>query len=87
MFRGLMFGALAFGAAFAAERRFGSLTKDLKRYDTIRAMSGDPPFLREVFKHLAKSASEYRLSRGGDPRAMVTSVLGDVKRYMTMRSM
>ncbi len=48
MVKGLIWGGIGFAAAFGASRVVGTLMTDLKRYDMIRAMSGDSPFLFEA---------------------------------------
>ncbi len=87
MLRGLVLGALAFGAVFAAERQFVALTSDLKRYDAMRAMSGDQPFLRELLKGVTSMISEYGASRQGEARDLFASLTHDIVRYAAMRGM
>ncbi len=65
MVRGLVLGTLAFGAAFAAERRFGAIGKDVARYNTIREMSGDPPLFRQLLSMATRAASKSSLMGGG----------------------
>ena len=48
MYKGLILGGLAFGAAFGLERVIAGLGADMKRYDKLRAMSGQGPFLKEL---------------------------------------
>jgi hypothetical protein len=87
MLRGLVLGAIAFGAVFALERQFVSLGSDLKRYDAMRAMSGDGPFLRELLKSATAVISEYGASRQGEARDLFASLTHDIVRYAAMRSM
>jgi hypothetical protein len=87
MLRSLVMGALAFGAAFAAERQFTAIGKDLKRYDAMRAMSGDPPFLREVLKSAIAMIKEYGATRQDQGRDLLSTFTNDLVRYAKMRSM
>ena len=56
MDRGLIVGAIAFAAAFAAERLYASMEPDLKRYEAMREMSGQPPILKELWSTIFGSA-------------------------------
>ena len=58
MNRGLIFGAIAFAAAFAAERLFTSMTPDIARYNRMRAMSGRSRFSKSWYRSFrARSAA------------------------------
>jgi hypothetical protein len=48
MVKGLIWGSVGFAVAFGASRLAGTLRTDLKRYDMIRAQSGDGPFVFEL---------------------------------------
>lgn len=87
MIRGFVLGGLAFGAVFIAERQFVSIGSDLKRYDAMRTMSGDPPFLRQLVKYATTMISNYGASRQGEARDLFASLTRDVVRYAAMRSM
>ncbi|GAC1304948.1 MAG: hypothetical protein NVSMB19_16170 [Vulcanimicrobiaceae bacterium] len=86
MVRGLALGTLAFGVVFVAERRFGSVGKDLARYDAMRAMSGDPPLVRQLFDIAYKAISEFAARKGG-AGDLLTSLTRDIVRYATIRGM
>ncbi len=49
-FRGILLGTAAFGAVFLLDRQLGSVFKDIRRYDKLRAMSGDSSLLSEGIK-------------------------------------
>jgi hypothetical protein len=87
MVRGLIFGALAFGVAFAAERQYTGLGKDLARFDKLRAMSGDSPFLKELAQMAVTAISEFGATRGGGARDLFGSLTSDIVRYATLRRM
>jgi hypothetical protein len=88
MLRGLIFGGLAFGAAFAGERQFRSVFKDMQRYDRLRRMSGDSSLVHELLDKLFALLRE-RLSRrrGGAGLDTLGSLQNDVRRYLRIRSM
>ena len=87
MYRGLILGGLAFAAVFTAERQFESLGSDIKRYNTMRAMSGDPPLERQAFDLLAT----YLKSLAKAKRPAIVDFTGalqnDLLRYLRMRAM
>jgi hypothetical protein len=85
MVRGLIVGALAFAAAFAAERAFASMKEDLARYDAMRKRSGQEPLAKELFSTLA-SLLTGSVQKSG-VTSFVTSVSNDLVRYAKMRSM
>jgi hypothetical protein len=86
MDRGLIVGAVAFAAAFAAERLYASMEPDLKRYETMRAMSGQQPIFKELWSTIFGSAiGEHEATRkaGG----ILADLTKDALRYARMRSM
>ncbi len=87
MVRGVIFGSLAFAAAFAGERQLRGLLQDMKRYDRLRRMSGDSSFLHEqldtLFTLLRKRAN---LRRGAGFETLL-GVQSDIRRYLRIRSM
>jgi hypothetical protein len=87
MVRGLVLGALAFGAVFAAERQFSSLGKDLARYDRMRAMSGDSTFVREILTTVGDLIAGFGAGRQGEARDLFASLTDDLVRYATLRRM
>jgi len=50
MIRGILIGTAAFGAAFLLERQLGTVFNDVRRYDKMRAMSGDSSLAVEGLK-------------------------------------
>jgi len=87
MYRGLIFGALAFGAAFAAERQFDAMSGDLKRYDKMRAMSGDPPLVQQLLSGIVTMATDFAGSKADEAGDLFTGLTRDLVRYATMRNM
>jgi hypothetical protein len=86
MDRGLIVGAIAFAAAFAAERLYASMEPDLKRYEAMRAMSGQQPILKELWSTVVGSTlSDHETTRkaGG----LLADLTKDALRYARMRSM
>jgi hypothetical protein len=87
MIRGLILGSLAFAAVFAAERQYDAMGNDVQRYDALRAMSGDPPFYRQLLASLGEMVADFAGRRAGDAGDLFTSLTSDVVRYATMRNM
>ena len=86
MDRGLIAGAIAFAVAFAAERLYASMEPDLKRYEAMRAMSGQPPILKELWSTVFGSViSENDATRkaGG----ILADITSDALRYARIRGM
>ncbi len=87
MVRGLILGALAFGAVFAAERQYAALGKDVNRYDAMRAMSGDSTFVSQIVKTLTAMIADFGARTQGETSDFVASLTRDVVRYAMMRDM
>jgi len=91
MFRMFALGALALGAVIAANQKLRPLARDLrqdlKRYDIMRTMSGDPPFLPFALQSLLQKRVRSVSRRDGGMRRLAGSLLDDLKRYQLMRSM
>ncbi len=81
MNRGLIFGAIAFAAAFAAERLFTSMTPDIARYNRMRAMSGQEPLLKELVSFVQSALGSASVS------GVVTDITNDAVRYARMKGM
>ena len=80
MTRGLIFGGIAFAAAFAFERQFVHLGRDLTRYNTLSGMSGERPFLQKQLQQLIA-----RISHPG--AGFLQSLMHDALRYARIKSM
>jgi hypothetical protein len=87
MVRGLIVGAIAFAAAFAAERLFVSVKKDVDRYNDIRAMSGDPPLGKELFGSVGNMLTGTVRKSGSGVSGFFGGITDDVVRYAKLRSM
>jgi hypothetical protein len=85
--RGLIFGSLAFAAAFGAERLFASLSKDIARYDRMRAMSGEPPLGRQLLSSLGGAIGQFGVNEREQATGFASSLIADVVRYAKMRGM
>jgi len=85
MIRGVVIGALAFGAAFALERVLSGMKSDLARYDEMRKMSGDEPLAKEVLSTLGSLITGSVQKNG--LTTFVTSITNDVVRYAKIRGM
>jgi len=87
MFRGVIFGSLAFAAAFVGERQLRGVLADLKRYDRLRRMSGDSSFIHEQLDALFTLLRERLSVRRGAGLETLVSLQSDIRRYLRMRSM
>ena len=85
MVKGLIIGALAFAAAFAAERVVAGMKDDLARYDRLRKMSGEKPLAAELLSTVGS------LLTGSVQKNAVTSFVNslsqDAVRYAKIRGM
>ncbi len=86
MDRGLILGAIAFGIVFAAERQYEAFDKDVKRYNAMRAMSGEPPLFQQIWKGAAEMIAGNRAGGQGEVKDLLASLTADIVRYATMRS-
>ena len=87
MVKSLIVGGIAFGAAFFIERQSRVVGKDIARYDRIRAMSGDPPLVRQGFAMLERWCASMRESRRAETASFLTSLQSDLVRYVRIASM
>jgi hypothetical protein len=87
MVRGLILGGVAFAVVFAAERQFENFSDDVKRYDTIRAMSGDKPLVRQILTTVTDTLASFAGSGADQATDLIGSFTKDIVRYATLRSM
>ncbi len=90
MVKRLIWGGIAVAAAFGAQRMAGSLSKDLRRYDRFRAMSGDPPFVFEMIGKvpaLLVALPPLIESATTEAAKLLTSIPSDALRYARIKSM
>jgi hypothetical protein len=85
MNRTLIVASLGFVAAFGAERLFSGLAKDVARYDRMRAMSDQPPLLRELLATAGGIFSGAMRNNGAS--SFITDMTNDVVRYAKMKGM
>ena len=86
MYRGLILGGLAFGAALGLERVISSLGADMARYDKLRAMSGQGPFLKELLSKAGSAIGE-GVGSNGTGGGLLAGLTDDVVRYAKMKGM
>jgi hypothetical protein len=87
MYRGLIFGGIAFMVAVIAERQFVFVSKDLERYDRIRAMSGDPPLIKQGMLMLRDMIGSFGDSRRSEATGIIQAIQNDVVRYARISTM
>lgn len=85
MDRGLIVGAVAFAAGFAAERLFASLSEDLARYNKMREMSGEPPLAKELLSTLGGVLGDATAKSGA--ASLLAGLTDDLVRYARIRGM
>jgi hypothetical protein len=81
MNRGLIFGAIAFVAAYAAEQLISSMGKDIAKYNEMRKMSGQEP----IAKELLTIAGSFFGNSGA--AGFITDTTNDIVRYAKMKGM
>lgn len=87
MMRGLVLGGVAFGVVYLLERQFEKLAGDIARYDRMRAMSGDPPFLREGINQAVAMITSFGAARSEKAIGMLSGLQDDVVRYARIKGM
>ena len=87
MYRGLILGGIAFVAIYAAERQVEALSKDIARYNRMRAMSDQPSLLKQGIDMGLELVSSFTSSRGGDALDFFQSLQHDLMRYARISSM
>jgi hypothetical protein len=87
MVRGIVLGGLAFVAVFAAERQFELLNKDIKRYNSMREMSGDVSLGKQAINAGLELLSSLGSSRRGEALDFLAAIQNDIMRYARISSM
>jgi hypothetical protein len=85
MNRTLVVASLGFVAAFGAERLFSGLAKDIARYDRMRAMSGEPPMLKELLSTVGGVLGN--ATRHNGATGFIADMTNDIVRYAKMKGM
>ncbi len=85
MNRTLIVASFGFVAAFVAERLFTVLSKDIERYDRMRAMSNQPPMMKEVLATLGGLLGGAFKQNGVS--GLIAELTEDVVRYARMKGM
>jgi len=84
--RGLVFGAIGFAVAYYLERQLATGLGDMRRYDRLRAMSGEQPFLKEQFGHVADVLTSM-LGQQTSSKGFLGSIAADIVRYAKLTTM
>ena len=95
MIRDILFGGLCFAAGYAIGKQLPGLKADIERYDRLRAMSDEPPVMREVGERVTGLFSILgHMMQTQGIAGPLTSVLRlvpgldkDVDRYTRLRAM
>lgn len=87
MVRGLIFGGIAFAAAYAAATQLDMIRKDIKKYDSMSTMSGSPTLAQRVFTTVLNALGQSAAARERQTRDFIESLVGDVIRYARIKGM
>jgi hypothetical protein len=89
--RGFLFGALAFGLVYLLEAEWSKHQGDIVQYDSMRAMSDDPPFLQEQITRvkglIGWLLAEQSPAINGVTRSIMQSMREDLVRYAKLEIM
>ena len=86
MNRSLIFGAVGFAIGYLVETQIASLLRDMTRYDKLRAISGDPPFLKEQINRILGVVTAF-VGDQTSSNGVLGSIPDDIVRYAKMRTM
>ena len=86
MDRGLIFGAIAFGAAFGLERLLASLGPDIKRYSAMRKMSNEGSITKELLGLVGGMIGSHGATQSA-ASGIISGLTNDVVRYAKMKGM
>jgi hypothetical protein len=87
MYRGLILGGLAFAVVFVAERQFEGFGSDIKRYNTMRAMSGDPPLSQQAIGIIGTFLRSQMKTQRPALNEFVSAIASDLVRYLRISTM
>jgi hypothetical protein len=87
MYRGLIFGGLAFAAVFVAERQFESVGSDVKRYNSMRAMSGDPALSQQAIDMIWTYLRSQMKTQRPAIMEFTSAIQSDLVRYLRISTM
>ena len=91
MNRGVIVGALAFVVAVVLEEEWSKHKGDISQYDSMRAMSGDSPFLHEQLERvkglIGWLLAEQATAVNGVSRGVMQSMREDLVRYAKLEAM
>ncbi len=89
--RGLVIGAAAFAVAYLLEGEWSKLQPSIRYCDSMRAMSGDPPVVREQMQRIVGLVgwllNEQSPAVAGVTRGLIQSVREDLARYAQLSAM
>jgi hypothetical protein len=86
MKRGIIFGAVGFGIAYLIGSQLASAQKDLEHYDRLRAMSGEPPFLKEQLSRVMGIVMSF-VGDQTSSHGVLGSIPHDIVRYARISTM
>jgi hypothetical protein len=87
MLRGVILGGLAFATVLVAERQFESIESDIKRYNAMREMSGDPPVSAQILAFVRERLSILLKKYRPELLGIVDAFASDAARYMRISTM
>ncbi|MGZ3496411.1 MAG: hypothetical protein ACXVAK_02525 [Vulcanimicrobiaceae bacterium] len=85
MNRRILLGAIGFAIGYFIEDQIASIKSDLARYDRLREMSDEPPFLREQLSRLWEMGTSLLGARARRP--LLDFLQNDIIRYAKIKSM
>lgn len=86
MNRGLVFGVIGFAVGYLIEAQIANLQRDMSRYDKLREMSGDQPFLKEQVNRALGIVTSF-VGDQTSSLGVLGSIPNDIVRYAKMRTM
>jgi hypothetical protein len=86
MNRGIVFGLVGFALAYVIESQITNLGRDMSRYDKLRAMSGEQPFVKEQFARLLDIVTSF-VGEQTSSRGVLGSIPADIVRYARISTM
>lgn len=85
MIKRIISGAIGFAIGYYIEAQLSAIKSDLARYNKLRAMSDEPPFLREQLMRLRDAGASTLGARARRP--LLDFLQRDVVRYARMKAM
>ncbi|HTU82348.1 MAG TPA: hypothetical protein VMF61_09470 [Candidatus Acidoferrales bacterium] len=86
MKRGIIFGIVGFALAYFVESQLAGVQRDMKRYDDLRAMSGEPPFVKDQLSRIASIVTSF-VGEQTSSHGLLGSIPNDLVRYARISTM